>query len=248
MKVFETLFRGYWQFGFKTRLYDGLCPQAYHDSLKAAAARVAPANEATVLDLGCGSGLLVRHLDANLNGGLKYVGTDILPSGLQQLRQKASFLPSHPQVRTYQADMLAEWPLKAQAFDYVVAHFSVYTLASAEDRMQVYRRIAGVLKPGGRAIISNPSDTYNGHRIIKHSVRSQKESLRGFEHRVKRYLFYPLTLLLGLRHIQHQLEAGVWHAYDRDGFRREVESAGLLLEEIQPVYADSGYLLVARKP
>ncbi|MGP0630402.1 class I SAM-dependent methyltransferase [Nitrospina sp. 32_T5] len=248
MKVFETLFKGYWQFGFKTRLYDGLCPQAYHDSIKAAADKVAPVEGLAVLDLGCGSGLLVNHLGANRNGGLKYVGTDILPSGLQQLRQKASLLPSFPPVRTYQADMLAEWPLKAETFDCVVAHFSVYTLARAEDRMQVYRRIAGVLKTGGRAIISNPSETYNAHRIIKHSVRSQKGRMSLLEHRVKRFLFYPLTLLLGLRHIQHQLEAGVWHAYNRDDFRREVESAGLSVEEIKPVYADSGYLLVARKP
>ncbi|CAI2718480.1 class I SAM-dependent methyltransferase [Nitrospina watsonii] len=247
MKILETVFKGYWQFGFKTRLYDGLCPHAYHQSLQAAAGKVEAVNGTRMLDLGCGSGLLVRYLDEALDRGLRYVGTDRLPSGLVQLKQKAALLSPQTHTHALLSDMLETWPLKPETFDYVVAHFSVYTLNRAEDRRRVYECIARVLKPGGCAVLSNPSDTYNAQQIIKSSVRSQKGELSLCEQRVRRYLLYPMTLLLGLRHIQQQLENGVWHAYSREAFCEEVESAGLNVEQVESVYAGSGYLLVARK-
>lgn len=247
MKILEQFYRDYWQFGFTTRLYDNLCPAAYHESVKAAADQVIVRGRAAVLDLGCGSGLLLHYLEEALRGGLRYIGTDRLASGLMVTRRKAERLPQESRVHVFRSDMTRDWPLKEEGFDYVVAHFSIYTLNRAEDRAHVYRHIARVLKPGGRAVVSNPSVGYNAHRIIKESVKVQKGSVPVPLLRMRRYLLYPLTLALGLRHIQAQLEAGVWHAYTRDGFCAEVESAGLQVEVIQPVYAGSGYLVVARK-
>ena len=50
----------YWRVGFATKLYDWLCPEAYWQSIRTCV-ELAPKKQGAVwLDIGCGSGQLIR--------------------------------------------------------------------------------------------------------------------------------------------------------------------------------------------
>ena len=127
-----------------------------------------------------------------------------------------------------------------------VAHFSVYTVPETKGRRRVYRELGRVLKPGGMLVAVNPTRSYHAEDIIRASVDSLKN--RGKSWRIKKFLVYPLTLRLGLQHIERQLQLGFWHGYAPGELRDEVEAAGFAVEQSETVYGGCGDLVVGRKP
>ena len=127
----------------------------------------------------------------------------------------------------------------------VAAHFSVYTLPEEKDRRQVVREFWRVLKPGGLLVTANPTHSYNAEQIIRSSLEQLQSQGRSWA--VKKYVFYPLTLHLGLKHIERQLQSGKWHGYQPEELRDEVAQAGFSIEHSETVYGGSGFLVVGRK-
>ena len=60
-------------------------------------------------------------------------------------------------------------------------------------------------------------------------------------------MVYPLTLRLGLKYIEKQLQSGRWHGYQPDELRDEVAQAGFSIEHSETVYGGSGFLVTGRK-
>lgn len=241
--IFSSLYKQYWRIGFQSRLYDRLCPEAYYDSLRRAAELVVLAEGETVLDAGCGSGMLLPFLTDSLNKGGTYLGIDLLSAGLRSLKLRAKGLGLS--VSTVQADLCRELPLADHSVACVVAHFSVYTVPEVKDRRRVHRELGRVLKPGGLLVSVNPSRSYHAKDIIRASLESLKN--RGKPWRIKKFLVYPLTLRLGLKHIERQLQSGLWHGYAPGELRDEVEAAGFAIEQSETVYGGCGDLVVGRK-
>jgi len=91
------------------------------------------ANEgpASLLDLGCGAGLLHDHLEARgLLGRIDYTGIDISPAMI------AAASARKPEARFSARDVLAE-PLAAESFDYVVAN-GVLTVKEHVNRTEMW--------------------------------------------------------------------------------------------------------------
>ena len=242
--IFSSLYKQYWKIGFQSRLYDRLSPEAYYDSLRRAAEYVVLAEGETVLDAGCGSGMLLPFLTDPLNKGGTYLGIDLLAAGLHSLKLRARGLGLS--VSTVQADLCRELPLADHSVACAVAHFSVYTIPEAKDRRRVYRELGRVLKPGGMLVVVNPIRSYHAEDIIRASLESLKN--HGKSWRIKKFLVYPLTLRLGLKHIERQLQSGFWHGYAPGELRDEVEAAGFAVERSEMVYGGCGDLVVGRKP
>jgi SAM-dependent methyltransferase len=74
--------KNYWSVGFQSRLYDRLSPESYLESMRRVVAFLPEGKSLTLLDAGCGSGLLLRFLEARIREGLVYTGTDLLKSGV----------------------------------------------------------------------------------------------------------------------------------------------------------------------
>ena len=106
--MFKLLFNKYWQFGFKTRLYDLLSPEEYFMSLQRASDLLNIDENSVLLDAGCGSGLMLRFVKEKLRAGMTYVGADYLFSGLSALKGKASELDAGSRVSCFQADLTKE--------------------------------------------------------------------------------------------------------------------------------------------
>lgn len=198
------------------------------------------------LDAGCGSGLLLSFLAGRLQQGKRYLGMDILPAGLDSVKSRANDLNLNSSVFRVQADLFKDLPLDDASVSCVAAHFSVYTLPEKKERSQVYQEFWRALKPGGRLVTSNPTDSYDADQIIRSSVEQLRN--KGEPWVVKKYLVYPLTLHLGLKHIERQLKSAKWHGYRPGELRDEVAQAGFSVEHSESVYSGSGFLVVGRKP
>lgn len=236
--------KNYWSIGFQSRLYDRLSPESYFESMRRVIAALPDGDSLTLLDAGCGSGLLLRFLEDRIREGMVYFGTDVLQSGVEQTLLRAQELGLSDRVTCFQSDLTSPLSVEGQKFDVVVAHFSLYTLASDEKRKRALKNLLMVLKPDGWIILVNPSVNYNANAIIDHSVQLIRKRKGAWASLIKQCLIYPFTKSLGLRFIQDQLESGVWKAYTRDEFSQEMK--GVTIHHIEEVYAGSAYLGVGR--
>jgi len=243
--IFSSLYKKYWEIGFKTRLYDGLSPEAYIESLQRVADIIKLEEGEWVLDVGCGSGLLLPLLADRLTQGERYLGMDILPAGLVSLGPRANRLNLNGSVSGVQADLSRNLPLANASVSCVAAHFSIYTLPEEKVRRRAYQELFRIVKPGGVLVTANPTHSYNAKQIIRASLESLKKQERSWV--VKKYGLYPLTLHLGLKYIEKQLKSGRWHGYRPEELRDEVAQAGFAIEHSETVYGGSGFLVVGRK-
>jgi arsenite methyltransferase len=112
----------------------------------------------TVLDVGCGRGLLLVGAAKRLTRGGKAFGIDIWQAeDLSGNRPEAALenarlegVADRVEVRT--ADM-RRIPFPDGTFDRIVSSGAIHNLYAAPDRAEALREIARVLKPGGQVVI-----------------------------------------------------------------------------------------------
>ncbi|MBX9699614.1 MAG: class I SAM-dependent methyltransferase, partial [Acetobacteraceae bacterium] len=103
-------------------------------------------DESSVVDVGCGSGRLAAQLAGR--AGLRYLGTDVVPSMLDYARRQAG----RPDFRFIHVDRV-NIPAADASAD-IVAFFSVLTHLLHEESYLYLQEAARVLKPGGRVVFS----------------------------------------------------------------------------------------------
>ena len=235
-------YKKYWQIGFLSRLYDLLAPEAYVDSLRLGTNHIS--GEATIFDAGCGSGLLIPLLRERLKSGYRYIGTDLLRSGVRSSKRKIEGC----RVLVFQSDLLAGLSLRKESVDVVFAAFLTYTVSDVGKRQVLMRDLCAILKPGGKLILINLSRNYNAKNIISRSLEIVRKKM-GYRHYwIKKCFVYPLTLRLGLNFVASQIDSNKWHAYTQDELCAETRAGGFEVTHVESVYADSAYLVVAEKP
>ena len=69
------------------------------------------------------------------------------------------------QVSCFQYDLTS--PLIEDKFDVIVAHFSIYTISSREQRLKGLLSLKALMKPQGFLILVNPSIKYDRDLIVK---------------------------------------------------------------------------------
>ena len=244
----EKLFsKNYWSVGFQSRLYDHLSPESYFESMQKVVAGLPDGNSLSLLDAGCGSGLLLRFLADRIKEGMIYTGMDLLDSGVEATRQRAEELGIAERVTCVQSDLASPLPVDAVKYDVVVGHFSLYTLASDELRKFALENLKSVMQPEGLLVLVNPSVNYDASLIIEQSIQLVGERYGPLVAFVKQYLVYPFTKAIGLRFIQKQLRLGIWKAYTREEFAQEIERAGFEVQHVEEVYAGSAFWGIGRQ-
>lgn len=237
----------YWRTGFKSRLYDRLTPESYLESMRKVVALLPDKQGQKIWDAGCGSGLLLEFFEDAFKRGCIYYGSDLLVTGLEQMRRRARDLGVFDQISHLQNDLSETPPFKENSMDIVIAHFSIYTIHDNDKRQQTLKNMFHVLKSGGMLIVSCPSENYDAGKIIEESCELLRVRRGLLQTAIKRMLFYPFTKWLGLNFIQNQLESGQWKAYTLEGLAEELQQAGFEIGSSETVYAGSAYLMCGRK-
>ncbi len=246
--MFDNFYQlNYWRFGFKSKLYDLLTPEAYKESARRCVQSVPVKKGQVLLDVGCGSGLLIEGMKGQLAFGLRYIGMDIQLSGLVRAQGKAA-KAIEGSVSLLQADFTQSLPIKRESVDIIAAHFSLYTIADRESRKKVLSGLMEILKPRGLMVIVNPSLEYSASKIIRESVQQVREQNGVASAWAKKLFLYPLTSGIGLKFIEKQLKAEQWHAFSFKELCEEIESAGLTVVHTESVYAGCAHLITGRKP
>ncbi len=120
-----------------------------------------------VLDLGSGTGNLSVRIE---NLGAKVTGLDYSLEGIEIHRNKSknSNIIFH--------DIRSKLPFEDNSFDKIVSNNVLYTIPR-NHRLDIYKEIFRVVKPGGKVIISNISTNFNPVKLyfnhIKNSVSSR---------------------------------------------------------------------------
>ncbi len=103
-------------------------------------------NDARVLDLGCGNGVLLTALP----DGINYTGLDISQTLIQEAKRK------HPNQEFVLADLLdnSAWD-KLGRYDLIVALAVFHHLPAPDDHFKLLQSIKQHLNPNGTVLISN---------------------------------------------------------------------------------------------
>jgi len=245
--MFKKFYKlNYWKLGFISKLYDLLTPEAYRESARRCVQSVPVKKGQLILDVGCGSGLLIECMKDQLAFGLRYLGVDIQLPGLNRAHDKAA-MGNEWSASFLQADFTQSLPIKNESVDIIAAHFSLYTIADRESRKKVLSGLTETLKPRGLMVIVNPSREYSASKIIRESVQQVREQNGNLSAWAKKFFLYPLTHCLGLKFIERQLKADQWHAFGFEELCAEMEESGLSVVHSELVYAGCAHLVTGRK-
>lgn len=124
----------------------------------------------TVLDVGCGRGLLLTGAARRLTSG-KAIGVDIWQEADQSgNRSEATWANAWAEgvadrIRVVDGDA-RRLPFADQSFDAVVSHMVLHNIRDEAGRRQAVEEIARVLKPGGRLVIQDMRHTEDYAEVL----------------------------------------------------------------------------------
>jgi arsenite methyltransferase len=125
----------------------------------------------TVLDVGCGRGLLLIGAAKRLTTG-KAVGIDLwnkddlAGNSPEATRQNILLEGVAGRVEVHDGDA-RKMPFPDATFDVIVSRAVIHNIPSAAERQQAVREIDRVLKPGGRVALSDINDTAANARVLQ---------------------------------------------------------------------------------
>jgi SAM-dependent methyltransferase len=123
--------------------------------------RIEKATDLTMLDVGCGTGILAVAAEPFLLPNGHYIGLDVNQRDIEFCRRHyprptyefVHFEVNNPAYAPGQTQQARAWPLADNQFDMVTA-LSVWTHLNEADACFYFAEVARVLKPGGRALIT----------------------------------------------------------------------------------------------
>ncbi|HXK09666.1 MAG TPA: amino acid adenylation domain-containing protein [Vicinamibacteria bacterium] len=137
-----------------TSTYTGrpIPPDEMREQVEQAVARILDGRPRRVLEIGCGTGLLLFRVAPHC---ARYVGTDFAASALDYVRQRLGVLPPTVEVELLQARAEDFSGVEEGAFDAVVLNSVVQYFPDADYLLRVLQGALRALAPGGRLFVGD---------------------------------------------------------------------------------------------
>ena len=186
---------------------------------------------ASVLDAGCGSGIVSRYL-AERFPQATVTGCDVSERRVAQARVAAAHLAN---VQFVACD-LARLPFEEKSFDVIICRYVLHHL-SKEHCARICREFLRVLKPGGKLISIEPDGIFDNLYPMPKVVREVMSAVKGYES-VDLYCGRKMpAMLIGAG---FELNGYEIQTFDAQGERRALE-LGLMrqrLSQLIPVLSE----------
>ncbi len=203
-----------------------------------------------ILDVGCGSGLVLEHLMREQLLFEEYFGVDPSAAGIQLLQARAVRWKQLNSVRT--AELTAQEITKSDQgeFDLIFSHFSLYLIPEKVERAKALDNIRNCLTPGGRLYLGLPMDNYSAKDICIECFRSElvDEDFPFPLRLLRAALLVPYQFRNVVKPIEEKVKGGVFVGFTESGVEEEVRAAGLQVLEIRRAYGGCGVHVVAIRP
>ena len=211
---------------FASRLYDQRYPRPNPSCLALIVDEIRQQGS-RVLDFGCGNGRyaapLLEHTDAAL------VAYDISPEAIRELSQRQTAHLESGRLQPVLGDLAAlrEAAKSSERFDLAIMMFGVLGhIASRAARQEALTILRGLLRPGGRLIVTVPNIQ---RRFLKEQIAARQRNLE------------PGDILYRRRANDRTIHM-YYHLYTLEEFQQELEQAGFHLVRMraESVLPESG--------
>lgn len=214
-------FRQWFDSSFYHQLYANRDENEAKDFIDELLQELQPAENASMLDLGCGSGRHSRYLAFK---GFNVTGLDLASSSIRKAKQSAT-----KNAQFYRHDMRV--PFGFNRYDFVFNFFTSFGYFKNEsENLQVVRNISCALKPGGMVVLDYMNAPYASSRLIA----SEQKEIDGITYDITRWQdeknIYKKILIANLHEFTEQVQKLT--VFDFDCMFRK---AGL---QLQKVYGD----------
>lgn len=219
----------WWVYGY---VYDGLLHFAPYRRLieqVVASARTSSEKPQRILELGCGSGNVLRALKKAYPDAVDLVGVDNSRSMLRSAQEKV------PTARIVQADIVEFLQTEPdKSYDLVVMQNSLYVV---DDRTSLWAELHRVLRAHGSVVITN-SDRPGSSTITKEHLRYGK----WYE------LLHPKLILVGVvdAYISQLSKSGSFHFIKSEEIADETDKM-FRMSETKRCYGDVNILFTLQK-
>lgn len=196
-----------------------------------------------VLDIGCGSGLVLRHLNAVWPNFNKYFGLDINRDGILKLENRANNLSINHKVSGSVQDASIFNQEFENRFDQIFSNFCFYTIQDKERRISALNNVRLYSRSKATFHIALPSENYSAFLIAKQCIfdelndRDQNlflKILRGIA-------LVPYQYEFVLKPIEKKVNEGLFLRFNQKTIEKEFKEAGLKIDTIQSDYGTCAY-------
>jgi SAM-dependent methyltransferase len=171
----EAWFRSWFNSTFYHQLYRNRNEREAAGFIQAVLDELEPPPNATMLDLGCGSGRHSKFLAAK---GFNVVGLDLANSSIRAASKSAS-----ENLRFYRHDMRN--PFGFNHFDFVFNFFTSFGyFDTKEENHRVIQNISSALTPQGLVLIDYLNVVYAEQRVVP----AEEQNIDGISYHIKRWM------------------------------------------------------------
>jgi SAM-dependent methyltransferase len=240
-----------WNWKKFQRRTDSLMNKAYIFSCRRLVERAQELNPTPkeILDIGAGSGLVLRHISSIYKSSFSYKGIDLSKAGLSMLNQRAERLKIGNQVSFQCLDISETDNNLIQCYDLIFSNFCFYTIKDNQKRALALRNLYSYLKDDGTFHVALPSKGYSASGIAIQCFKDElSDASQNFLMKILRaFILVPYQWYFVLKPIEKKINEGFFLRFSKEQIEKEFSQANLTIKSISLDYGGCGYHIHGKK-